>query len=112
VFGLGLATALQRWLWEVFGWQVLVFDSLLARTFFRLKREFHAPQAIIYTKAVSPIVLRRWDNVQERRTPATLSLIYYAWLGGHLTRELNLFKLLSSSKRLFPYSYLEILYEI
>jgi hypothetical protein len=31
------------------GWQSLVFDSLLARTFFRLKRgELHAPQAAIY----------------------------------------------------------------
>jgi hypothetical protein len=79
--------------------------------FFRLKRgELHAPQAAIYTKVVLPIVLRKWDNVQERRTPATLPLIYYAWPGGHLTRESNPFWPLSSSERLFSYLYPEILY--
>jgi hypothetical protein len=87
------------------------FDSSLARTFFRLKRgELHAPQATIYTKAVPLIVLRGWDNIQERRTPATLSLVYYAWPGGHLTRESNPFWPLSSFERLFPCPYPGILY--
>jgi hypothetical protein len=79
--------------------------------FFRLKRgELHAPQAAIYIKAVLLTIIHRWDNIQERRAPATLSLIYYAWLGGHLTKEWNPFWPLSSFKRLFPYPYPGILY--